>query len=122
MYFNAPSGRPIDVMVDRLTMCHTLDFRPAFGTLPLTLNAMDILLSKLQIVELNEKDARDILQLLAGMPVARGRQQTEPAIDATGHRACSRRTGVGGAPSPATWRSCRPCGAERRARASPAAL
>ena len=36
MYFNAPSGRPIDVMVDRLTMCHTLDFRPAFGRLPLT--------------------------------------------------------------------------------------
>ena len=31
MYFTAPSGRPIDVMVDRLTMCHTLDFRPAFG-------------------------------------------------------------------------------------------
>src|SRR5215469_4758230 len=30
MYFNAPSGRPIDVMVDRLTMCHTLDFRPGF--------------------------------------------------------------------------------------------
>jgi hypothetical protein len=72
MYFNAPSGRPIDVMVDRLTMCHTLDFRPEFGALPLSLSAMDILLSKLQIVELNEKDARDILQLLAGVPVADG--------------------------------------------------
>src|SRR6266498_1163574 len=34
MYFTAPSGRPIDVMVDRLTMCHTLDFRPSFGRLP----------------------------------------------------------------------------------------
>src|ERR1035437_928888 len=30
MYFNAPSGRPIDVMVDRLSMCHVLDFRPCF--------------------------------------------------------------------------------------------
>ena len=69
MYFNAPSGRPIDVMVDRLTMCHVLDFRPSFGALPLTLDAMDILLSKLQIVELNEKDARDIFQLLAGVRV-----------------------------------------------------
>src|SRR5580658_5233692 len=32
MYFNAPSGRPIDLMVDRLSMCHTLDFRPSFGS------------------------------------------------------------------------------------------
>jgi hypothetical protein len=70
MYFNAPSGRPIDVMVDRLTMCHVLDFRATFAALPHTLSAMDILLSKLQIVELNEKDARDIVHLLAGVPVA----------------------------------------------------
>jgi hypothetical protein len=72
MYFNAPSGRPIDVMVDRLTMCHTLDFRPSFGRLPLTVDAVDVLLSKLQIVELNEKDARDTLHLLSGVPVTGG--------------------------------------------------
>jgi hypothetical protein len=69
MYFNAPSGRPVDVMVDRLTMCHTLDFRPSFGRLPLTVDAIDVLLSKLQIVELNEKDVRDALQLLGALPV-----------------------------------------------------
>ena len=72
MYFTAASGRPIDVMVDRLTMCHTLDFRPAFGQLPFTLDVVDLLLSKLQIVELNEKDARDLLQLLAAMPLSGG--------------------------------------------------
>src|SRR5499427_9728477 len=69
MYFIAPSGRPIDVMVDRLTMCHTLDLRPAFGRQPLTVDAMDVVLSKLQIVELNEKDARDIIHLLAALPL-----------------------------------------------------
>jgi hypothetical protein len=68
MYFTAPSGRPVDVMVDRLTMCHVLDFRPGYWRLPFTLDAIDVLLSKLQIFELNEKDARDILQLLAGLP------------------------------------------------------
>jgi hypothetical protein len=72
MYFTAPSGRPIDVMVDRLAMCHTLDFRPTFDRLPFTLDVVDLLLSKLQIVELNEKDARDLLQLLAAMPLASG--------------------------------------------------
>jgi hypothetical protein len=81
MYFTAPSGRPVDVMVDRLSMCHELDFRPAFGSLPYTLDAADLLLSKLQIVELNEKDARDILQLLAGLPV--GDSGDGPAIGTT---------------------------------------
>src|SRR5487761_1455424 len=69
MYFSAPSGRPIDVMVDRLVMCHTLDFRPSFGSLPFTVDAIDVLLSKLQNIELNEKDAWDIFQLLSGVPV-----------------------------------------------------
>jgi len=69
MYFLAPSGRPIDVMVDRLTMCHTLDLRPSFGRQRLTVDAIDVLLSKLQIVELNEKDARDIVYMLSALPL-----------------------------------------------------
>jgi hypothetical protein len=69
MYFTAPSGRPIDVMVDRLSMCHVLDFRPTFDRMPHTLDAVDILLSKLQIFELNEKDVWDIIQLLSGAQV-----------------------------------------------------
>jgi hypothetical protein len=74
MYFTAPSGRPIDVMVDRLTMCHTLDFRPSFGRQPFTIDAVDVLLSKLQIVEMNEKDLRDIVHLLAALPLGGGAQ------------------------------------------------
>jgi len=93
MYFTAPSGRPIDVMVDRLTMCHTLDFRPTFGRLPYTVDVVDLLLSKLQIVELNEKDARDIVQVLSCMPITdggspgKGQAASEPGIDAA--RFCS---------------------------------
>ena len=74
MYFTAPSGRPIDVMVDRLTMCHVLDFRPSFDRQPFTIDAVDVLLSKLQIVELNEKDLRDIVHLLAALPLGGGAQ------------------------------------------------
>ncbi len=81
MYFTAPSGRPIDVMVDKLTMCHTLDFRPGFGRLPYTVDAVDLLLSKLQIVELNEKDARDIVQLLSCLPL--GDSGAGPFLDTT---------------------------------------
>jgi len=79
MYFTAPSGRPIDVMVDRLTMCHMLDFRPSFNSVSPTLDPADLLLSKLQIVELNAKDAHDIFHLLSGVPVAR--DSVRPSID-----------------------------------------
>jgi hypothetical protein len=78
MYFTAPSGRPIDVMVDKLSMCHVLDLRPNFDRQPLTIDAVDVLLSKLQIVELNEKDLRDIVHLLAALPLGGGAQ---PSID-----------------------------------------
>jgi len=81
MYFVASSGRPIDVMVDRLTMCHTLDLRPSFGRQPLTVDAMDVLLSKLQIVELNEKDARDIVHLLAALPLSGDRGAAGVSLD-----------------------------------------
>jgi len=79
MYFIAPSGRPIDVMVDRLVMCHTLDFRSSLGNSSLTLDPADLLLSKLQIFELNAKDVHDITHLLAGLPV--GDSSSEPFID-----------------------------------------
>jgi hypothetical protein len=79
MYFNAPSGRPIDVMVDKLSMCHTLDLRPSFGSASPTLDPADLLLSKLQIFELNAKDAHDIIHLLSGVRV--GRDATQPFID-----------------------------------------
>ena len=42
------------------------------GRLPLTVDAVDLLLSKLQIVELNAKDVRDTLHLLSGVPVGGG--------------------------------------------------
>jgi hypothetical protein len=66
-------------MVDRLSMCHTLDFRSSFGSASQTLDPADLLLSKLQIVELNAKDAHDIFHLLSGLRI--GRDSTRPAID-----------------------------------------
>jgi hypothetical protein len=57
------------VMVDRLAMCHTLDLRPSLGNDSVTLDPADLLLSKLQIVELTAKDARDITHLLSAVPV-----------------------------------------------------
>jgi hypothetical protein len=84
MYFTAPSGRPVDVLVDRLVMCHTLDFRSSFRNSSLTLDPADLLLSKLQIIELNAKDAHDITHLLAGVPVgATAAGKPDPAPSAS---------------------------------------
>ena len=89
-------------MVDRLSMCRTLDFRPSFsssfGSVSATLDPADLLLSKLQIVELNAKDAHDIFHLLSGVrvgpdatPLAVHRPRPTPAR-------CCPVTGAGGAP------------------------
>jgi hypothetical protein len=81
MYFTAPSGRAVDVMVDRLVMCHTLDLRPSLKNGSLTLDPADLLLSKLQIVELNAKDAHDIAHLLSGVPAGPTNGSSAAVID-----------------------------------------
>jgi hypothetical protein len=73
MYFRSPDGEwAVDVIIDRLDMCHVLDFRDRIERMPFTLDVIDLLLSKLQIVEINEKDLQDVLYLLSAFPVKEG--------------------------------------------------
>ena len=65
LYFaHGTTGVAIDVLIDKLHMCHTLEFADRLTRMPYTLDAVDLLMSKLQVVELNEKDADDCLRLL----------------------------------------------------------
>jgi hypothetical protein len=84
LFFASPSGRAIDVLIDRLEMCHVLEFRDRIDRMPLTLDVTDILLSKLQIVELNEKDAHDVLSLLSVYPVERSPEPGTIDLDRIG--------------------------------------
>jgi hypothetical protein len=63
------TGLAIDVLIDKLHMCHTLEFADRLTRMPYTLDAVDLLMSKLQIVELNEKDADDCLRLVVTFPL-----------------------------------------------------
>jgi hypothetical protein len=54
----------IDLFLDRLEMCHQLEFKDRLDLDPYTLSPADLLLTKLQIVELNEKDIQDVIALL----------------------------------------------------------
>jgi hypothetical protein len=63
--FCDPSGRRVDVYLDLLRMCHDLSFRDRLTVDRATLSLADLLLSKLQIVELTDRDGQDIAALLA---------------------------------------------------------
>jgi hypothetical protein len=84
LFFQGPDGRAIDVMVDRVEMCHVLEFRSRLERLPVTLDLADLLLTKLQIVELNEKDAQDVLYLLSAYPVSPGDESGAVSLDRVG--------------------------------------
>jgi len=73
MYFTTADGQTsVDVIMDKLNMCHVLEFKERIDRLPYTLDVTDLLLTKLQIVELNRKDVHDILHLLSGFEVREG--------------------------------------------------
>ena len=84
LYFASPHGRAVDVLVDTLEMCHVLVFRDRIERMPVTLDVTDLLLSKLQIVEINEKDVVDALYLLAAYRVAKGDQPGTIALERVG--------------------------------------
>jgi len=64
IYRNPKLGIYIDVFFDKLEMCHTIDFTKRleidYPTIPLA----DLLLEKMQIVKINEKDIKDSIVLL----------------------------------------------------------
>jgi hypothetical protein len=73
MFFTTPDGATnVDVIMDRLVMCHALEFRDRIARMPYTLDVTDLLLTKLQIVQLNRKDVHDMLHLLCAYEVRDG--------------------------------------------------
>jgi hypothetical protein len=80
----ADGSLSVDVMLDRFSMSHELDFSDRLLRCPLTLDPTDLLLSKLQIVELNAKDLHDIVHLLAARPVVEGDDPEGISLDRFG--------------------------------------
>jgi len=66
----------VDVFMDKLDMCHTIDFRKRLEVDSPTISLADLLLEKLQIVELNEKDIKDTIVLLRAHEVGDSDQET----------------------------------------------
>ena len=70
LFHDTQNGRQVDVFVGSFRMCHEIPLserlKPGEKTVPLA----ELLLTKLQIIELNEKDIRDTVLLLHGHDVA----------------------------------------------------
>ena len=58
------NARRVDIFLDVFEMCHKFDFKKRMELEPNTLPLADLLSTKLQIVEINEKDMKDILAML----------------------------------------------------------
>ncbi len=64
IYYDTTNRRHIDVFVDQFEMCHVIPIAKTLTASPITLPLAELLLTKLQIVELNAKDAVDAGALL----------------------------------------------------------
>lgn len=75
--FHGPAGK-LDVFVGDFTMCHRLELEPRLALDSPTVPVADLLLTKLQIVELTEKDSADLRALLGAHELS---SQPGDAID-----------------------------------------
>lgn len=64
IYYDPQNSRHIDVFVGDFEMCHRLPLRDRLGLHPSTVPLAELFLSKTQIVQLNRKDALDLIGLL----------------------------------------------------------
>ncbi len=71
--FNDKEGnKAIDVFLDKLEMCHVIDFKDRLEVDSPTVPLAELLLQKLQIVQTNEKDIQDAIILLTEHDVGKG--------------------------------------------------
>ncbi|MEM4246243.1 MAG: hypothetical protein QW390_02990, partial [Candidatus Bathyarchaeia archaeon] len=70
-------GDHIDVFFDKIEMCHSIDFRGRLEADYPTIPLAELVLEKLQIVKINEKDIKDMIILLIGHELGKERDQID---------------------------------------------
>ncbi|MGO9644858.1 MAG: hypothetical protein ACLPY5_08945 [Candidatus Bathyarchaeia archaeon] len=66
IYTARQGGRHVDVFMDKLSFSHVIDLTRRLEIDPVTLTLADLLLEKMQIAKINEKDLKDTVILLLG--------------------------------------------------------
>lgn len=72
LFHDPASEAQVDVFVGEFSMCHSLPLADSLDRPGPSLPATDLVMTKLQIVELNAKDRSDLYALLAGCDVGDG--------------------------------------------------
>jgi hypothetical protein len=70
LYLDGVNGRQVDIFIDRMKMCHVIELADRLGGDDPCLTPADLLLSKLQVFEVNMKDLVDTTALLIDHPIA----------------------------------------------------
>jgi hypothetical protein len=70
LFYDEPNARQVDVFVGTFEMCHQLPLEERLELEPRTLPLAELMLTKLQIVKLNQKDEYDLYSLLLTHEVA----------------------------------------------------
>ena len=79
-----------DIFLDKLRFCHEIDFRGRLELDSPTITLIDLLLEKLQIVEINKKDLVDVMVLLSQYGVSEEEGATDSINGARLAGVCSR--------------------------------
>jgi len=81
MVFHDPAfGRHIDVFYNLLDFCHPINFVGRLEAEQLTIPLAELILEKMQIVQINEKDLIDSVMLLREHPIGDSDQETINAL------------------------------------------
>lgn len=64
VFYDEVNGRKLDVFMGDFSMCHVIPIADRLELEPLTVPLAELMLTKLQIVELTERDQRDIYNLI----------------------------------------------------------
>jgi hypothetical protein len=77
LIFNHPTtGLHVDVFLDKLAFCHTISWDGRLEVDDLTIPLAEMVLEKMQIVEINEKDVIDTIMLLLEHPLGASDEET----------------------------------------------
>jgi hypothetical protein len=80
LHYDMANSKQLDTFIDVFAMCHVLEFADRLPVHGETLTPADLLLTKLQIVEVNDKDLIDTIALLLMHPLGRS---SETVVDLT---------------------------------------
>jgi hypothetical protein len=76
IYYHNPTEMKVDIFVGHFEMCHKIPLEERLNADPVTIPLAELFLSKIQIIELNRKDAFDLTSILLNNQIGEGDNET----------------------------------------------